>query len=147
MVQFVNAFIPYQVTLGGVQGVRGYSLNRHPGAHRVICPFKSGGGEIANVITKPGVAEFLNRASLGDANVTLAELTIDHTSRLLGRTLGDYGRTEGTRICFVALERGGDVMIPAGGREEIRAGDHLIVAGDPQQIEEMMSEARAAAAA
>lgn len=121
---------------------------KRAGADRVICPFKSGGGEVANLITQPGVAEFLDRAQVAGGNVALGELTVGNESHLIGRSLGEYGKNEGTRISFVALERTGqEVCIPPRGAEEILAGDHLIVAGDPTQIAEMKRQAHANAAA
>jgi Trk K+ transport system NAD-binding subunit len=85
---------------------------------------------------------------VGAGDVALAELTVEDNSALLGRTLGEYGKTEGNRISFVALERPGEkVCIPPRGVEQIRRGDHLIVAGDPLQIAQMKSQATTSAAA
>ena len=121
---------------------------KRAGADRVICPFRSGGSEVANLITQPKVAEFLDRATVGAGDVALAELTVGNDSVLLGRTLGEYGETEGNKISFVAMEHLGEkVSIPPRGSEKIRRGDHLIVAGDPLQIAQMKSQAGTSAAA
>lgn len=105
------------------------------GVSRVLCPFRSGGHEVVDFITKPKVAEFLARANLGDDGIALAELLIRSGSPLAGRALSDVGRAEGNRVSFVALEQvDGTVILPPRGDHTLAVGDHLIVAGDDQQI-------------
>jgi voltage-gated potassium channel len=122
---------------------------RRAGADHIVSPFRRGGGAIVSLITEPQVAAFLDRAAAGGGDdVVLAHISVTDDSPLAGRTLGAYGRTDGTRISFVALERPGEpVRIPPGGGEEMQPGDHLIVAGDPQQIENMRRASRPARAA
>jgi voltage-gated potassium channel len=105
------------------------------GVHRVLCPFRAGGGEVVDMITRPKVAEFLARATVGHDGIALADLRVGPGSRLAGRTLADIGRSEGSRISFVALERAdGEVVLPPRGEHRLEVGDHLIVAGDDGQI-------------
>jgi voltage-gated potassium channel len=105
------------------------------GVHRVLCPFRAGGSEVVDTITRPKVADFLARATVGHDGIVLADLRIGQGSRLAGRVLADIGRSEGNRISFVALERAdGEVILPPRGDHRLEVGDHLIVAGDDGQI-------------
>ena len=105
------------------------------GVHRVLCPFQAGGSEVVDMITRPKVAEFLARATLGHDGIVLADLRIVEGSPLVGRTLAELARSEGSRISFVALERGdGEVVLPPRLDHRLEVDDHLIVAGDDGQI-------------
>lgn len=108
------------------------------GAKRVVSPFHTGGLEVANAIIRPNVSDFLARSSKAESNVALADVLVSEGSLLENTALADYGRREASRVSFVALERvGEESKIPPSGSECLRAGDLLIVAGDPQQIERM----------
>jgi len=116
---------------------------KRAGVDRVLCPFRSGGREIADLITRPNVADFLARASTGEGDLVLAEVEIGAGSELIGVSLAEHGRSAGSRISYVALEREGEGLnIPPRGGERLRVGDHLIVAGDPGQVEAMLALAR-----
>ena len=63
-------------------------------------------------------------------------------SALVGRTLREIGSSEASRISFVALEReGAETLIPPPGKELIRSGDLLIVAGDADQVDALLAAA------
>lgn len=114
------------------------------GATRTVSPFKSGGIEIADLIARPMVASFLAQSTLSGGKVALAEVRVKSGSLLLSQTLAEYGKTEGSRISFVALEhQGEEVLIPPRGTEKFLPDDRLIVAGDPDQISKMRERAQA----
>jgi len=118
------------------------------GASRVLCPFQSGGRETADFITKPHVANFLAQASVGGGGVALAEIRVEANSNLIGVKLGDYGRSRGTKISFVALERENEaLMIPPRGDTVLAEGDQVIVAGDSEQIASMTGQSKGRASA
>jgi len=118
------------------------------GADRIVTPHQSGGKEVAHRIAHPGIASFLSRTQTNGGDVALAELVVEAGAKLDGRKLGEYGREEGRALAFVALERGTEPLrIPPGGQESLRAGDRLILAGDPQQVERMRSQAIASSQA
>ncbi len=116
------------------------------GVSRVLCPFKSGGRETVDFIIRPHVADFLAQASMGESDVALADIRITQDSKLIGTTLRDYGSEHATQVSFVALQHpDGATVIPPPGCHELSAGDHLIVAGNPEQIASMKSLASEAA--
>ncbi|MCG8591744.1 MAG: potassium channel protein [Proteobacteria bacterium] len=117
---------------------------RRAGANRTISPFRSGGLEIAQAILQPAVADFLARSHQSNGQLALAEIPVALDSQLAGRSLRDYGANEGSRVSFVALERGdGPPLIPPRGEEVLRGGDLLIVAGAASDIMRMRSHAGA----
>lgn len=112
------------------------------GADRVVSPFQSGGDETVRFIAHPEVADFLANATLGDGDVSFASILVVEGSPLVGTSLAHYGRTAGTHISFVALQRpDASTKVPPGGNETLQAGDTLIVAGDPAEIEAMRRRA------
>jgi voltage-gated potassium channel len=114
---------------------------RRAGVTRTVSPYHSGGIEIAHLIARPGVADFLAQSTLSGGKVALAEVRVQEDSRLVNQTIAAYGASEGSRISFVALEHAGEeVMIPPRGTECFRADDRLIVAGDPEQIATMQEQ-------
>jgi voltage-gated potassium channel len=118
------------------------------GVSRVLCPFQSGGRETVDFIVRPHVAEFLAQASMGGSDVALADVRVADGSELIGTSLGHYGRDRADRVSFVALCRAdGTTLLPPRGTHEFEAGDHLIVAGDPDQIDAMGTIAQRPASA
>lgn len=116
---------------------------KRAGATRSVSPFESGGLEIVNSIVRPNVADFLARSVHARTELALAEITIEPGSNLAGKTLQDYGRGDGSRISFVALERPGHATkVPPPGATRFKAGDLFIVAGDPVDVEVMQTAAR-----
>jgi voltage-gated potassium channel len=108
---------------------------KRAGVDRVLCPFKSGGGDVADYITRPKVADFLAKASMGGSGIALAEIRIEQGSGLIGQSLSEMGKSIANRISFVALEsKGKPVQVPPRGDNQLGEGDLLIVAGDPDQV-------------
>ena len=114
------------------------------GVNRVLCPFQVGGRETVDFILRPHVADFLAQATMGQSDIALADVRIAPGSPLIGTSLRDYGSRTATRISYVALNgpEGSTPQLPPPGSHVLEEGDHLIVAGDPDQIAEMTRAAR-----
>jgi len=113
---------------------------RQAGATRVISPFQSGGVEILNALAGPNDADVILRTQLQGAAVIVAEVLIEEGSALIGKTLEAYGKREGTFISFVAFRRKGmETELQPEHTTRLQLGDHLMVAGDPDQIARMQA--------
>ncbi|MFT5197757.1 MAG: voltage-gated potassium channel [Planctomycetota bacterium] len=51
------------------------------GAQRILCPYKSGGRETLEFITRPGVADFIADALMGGGGVALAQIRVQEGGR------------------------------------------------------------------
>ncbi len=111
------------------------------GATRVISPIRSGGVNIANAILKPNLAEFLDRTHDSGVDFELAEITVQHGSRLDGATVQERVWSH-DGVTPIALRR---PDLPTQMRptpdETLRSGDVLIVAGDMMSIDALQREA------
>ncbi len=116
---------------------------RLAGADRIVSLYQSGGREICSSITQPAIADFLAHTSLVDFDVALTEVLVEEGAPLVGKTLGVYGSNEGSRLAFVALQRGDErVRMRPGASVRLRPGDLIVVAGDPEQVTRMCLLAR-----
>jgi voltage-gated potassium channel len=116
---------------------------RVAGADRVVLPYQSGARELFEAVADTGRGAFAAGANLRGAHVVLGDLVVSEGSVLEGKSLEAYGRREGQHIAFVALERrGSKPIVPPGGSTRLQAGDHLIVAGDPEEIARLRVRAR-----
>lgn len=115
---------------------------RRAGATRVVAPELSGGNDITSMLTKPHLADFLEKSRGADSEYALSEITILPDSELLDRTIRDYGVSEPS-IIFVAIKREehGTRLRPTAD-ERIQAGDVFIVAGDTESIARMTAQAQ-----
>lgn len=117
---------------------------RQAGANRVVSPYQSGGVEILDALAGPNDADVILRTQLQGTAVIMAEVLIEDNSALIGKTLEAYGKREGTRISFVAFRRKGmETEIQPDPTTRLQLGDHMMVAGDPEQIRRMQSLAAA----
>ncbi|HED64921.1 MAG TPA: potassium channel protein [Planctomycetes bacterium] len=108
------------------------------GADRIIATYRAGGREILDAVLRPHVADFLAHVKVGGRDVALHEVEVVEGSPLVGKTLEVYGRSEGSRLVFVALRRPGKgLYMPPKGGLRLLAGDVLIVAGDAEQVARM----------
>ncbi len=111
------------------------------GASHAICPANNGGTEIANVLVRPHLAEFLRQSRHEDGELQMGEISVASTSALVGEKLSDYGMIEPSLV-FVALKRAnGETTVRPGRNATIAAGDVVIVAGDVEAICRMRERA------
>lgn len=110
---------------------------RRAGATHVVAPSLKGGEDIANLLIRPNLAQFLGQGSGYELN----EVTIDRRSPLVGQTLSEYGAKE-PRIVFVAIKRAdGSTQIRPFGGEPFQADDVIIVVGEADAVVRMAANA------
>ena len=95
---------------------------------------------IASAILSPHVDEFSNDASISSTDFELGEVVVSDESPLAGRSVSEYGATE-PDVVFVAINHvDGHKSIRPKAEDRFRAGDIVIVAGNPGALARMGSE-------
>lgn len=106
------------------------------GADRVVSPYQIGGRQMASILTRPKVTEFLDFVTLDSGlELWLEELQIDSDSPLAGQTVVEANLRQATGATLVALLRSstGTTLTPEGSTR-LEAGDELIVLGTREQL-------------
>ena len=106
------------------------------GADRVLNPYKIGGMRLALTAIKPTVTDFIDESLLGSSvELELAEIVIDPSSELAGKTLAGAEVRKRFGIIVVALKRGDQAIFNPDAQEQIEGGDVLVVLGPMSAIE------------
>lgn len=112
------------------------------GADQVVSAYQIGGQRMAASILRPAVVDFLEiaRPRYG-ATVDLEEVRVDGASPLVAQTIGNVEQ-KNPRVRVIALKRGDERirLIPAADME-IAGGDHLVVIGDSDSLENLATRA------
>jgi voltage-gated potassium channel len=115
------------------------------GASHVVSPALKGGDDIANLLIRPHLAEFLEQSSRTESEYKLSDVAIAPGSALVGQTLREYGARE-QGLVFVAIKRAdGTPRLRPFAEERFRPGDIVIIAGQPDAVLRMSNEARRSA--
>lgn len=109
------------------------------GADRVISPSTIGGRRIAQVLTRPTVADFLDGIGGGGVDYTLEEIPIFPGSDLAGVTLRDARIRERFECTVLALRTGGDNHLDShpSPTRNLEVGDILVVMGSEDEVKAM----------
>lgn len=118
-----------------------YDKLHRAGADHVVSPNVTGGIRMTATLLRPSVVSFLDAATHGaDIDLRLEETEIHGGSPLAGRSLADARIPQRTGLIVLALRRPdaseGFVYNP-GPETELRAGDVMIVLGDPSQVQKL----------
>jgi voltage-gated potassium channel len=110
------------------------------GANRVVSPYTMAGRRMAELATRPRVADFIDAAlSHGDLRFSLEELQIEAGGFLDGRTVGQL-LDEG--VFTLAIVRGETDYEPSPGRDRVlTAGESLVVSGPTEQLRTLRERA------
>lgn len=111
---------------------------RRAGADRVIAPATIGGRRIAQILTRPAVADFLDGLGIGGVDYTLEEVPV-RSSELDGRTLREAGVRERFGCTVLAVRHGDDETLDTHPEAETRlhAGDRIVVLGAEADVTAM----------
>ena len=112
---------------------------RQAGADRVVSPYTRAGRQIAEVATRPRVADFLDYAlSHGELSFSIEELEVVEGGPLVGLSVGaliDQG------VHPLAIAQGPQEYETNPGRDrELVAGDHLIASGTADALGRLRAE-------
>jgi len=106
------------------------------GADRVLNPYQIGGMRLALSAIKPTVTDFIDKSLLGSSvELDLAEILIDPSSELAGKTLAGAEVRKRFGIIVVALKRGEEAIFNPDAHERIEGGDVLVALGPLSAIE------------
>ena len=112
---------------------------RRAGADRVIAPSTIGGRRIAQILTRPAVADFLDGIGAGGVDYTLEEIPISEQCELAGTTLRDAAVRERYGCTVLAVKHGGDRRLDTHPVAEtpLEPGDVLVVMGSEIDVTAM----------
>lgn len=112
---------------------------RRAGADRVISPSTIGGRRIAQILTRPVVADFLEGVSGGAIDYSLEEVPIRSGSELDGRTLRDAAIRERFGCTILAIRHVEDGRLDTHPRPEstLHEGDVLVIMGNDGDVTAM----------
>ena len=114
------------------------------GATRVVAPAMFGGHQIATMLVRPHLADFLTQMCAGDDDYQLSEIVVDPGSPLAGETPASFGKHQ-PELVFVALKRNGEpTRIRPDASEPFEVGDVAIVAGTLSALTQARTLAKAA---
>lgn len=115
------------------------SKMRRAGADRVISPYQIGGRQMANVVVRPFVAEFMDHVTLDTGlELWLEEVAIGENSPIAGKTVVETDMRRRTGVTLVALLRGEEqVMVTPDENTRFAPGDELIVLGTRKQLSDL----------
>lgn len=120
---------------------------RRAGADKVISPYKIGGRQMANLILRPNVAEFMDHVTLNTGlELWLEEIAIGDSSPVAGLTVVEADMRRQTGVTLVALLRGNDrIMVTPDENTRFEVGDQLIALGTRNQLKALEDMLGAAA--
>jgi voltage-gated potassium channel len=122
------------VARANLEGAEGKLLQA--GANRVVSPYTRAGRQIAELATRPRVADFIDTAlSHGQLAFSIEEVEVAAEGPLVGRTVGSL-RDEG--IFALAIVRGERDYEPNPATDRaLAAGDGLIVSGPAEVLRDL----------
>lgn len=109
---------------------------RRAGADRVIAPATIGGRRIAQILTRPTVADFLDRLGGGAVDYTLEEVPVTEGSPLDGSTLREAAIRERYGCTVVAIRHGDNQELEShpSATSTLHPGDVILVMGNELDV-------------
>lgn len=106
------------------------------GADRVISPSTIGGRRIAQILTRPAVADFLDGIAGGATDYTLEEVTVAVGGELDGLTLREARIRERFHCTVLALRHAADNRLDShpAPNQPLEVGDVLVVMGSEDDV-------------
>lgn len=116
------------------------------GATRVILPYRICGRRMAALISRPGVADFLDEVMHASSlELLIDQVSLEAGSPLAGQTLGEANLRSRLGVTVLAVGLAGDrVDISPGVQTLLSPGSQLIALGTRDQLQQLVALARAA---
>jgi voltage-gated potassium channel len=113
---------------------------RQAGAHRVVSPYTRAGRQIAELATRPRVADFIDFAlSHGQLSFSIEELEVAADGPLAGKTVGDLAG-KGIHVMAIVEYGPGQFDTHAPMDRVLKAGEQLIVSGTADVLTQLRAE-------
>lgn len=109
---------------------------KRAGADRVILPATIGGRRIAQILTRPVVADFLDGIGAGATDYTLEEVPIEEGSELADRTLRQAAIRERYGCSVLAIRHGNETQLDTHPSADtvLEPGDVIVVVGSEDEV-------------
>ncbi|MDD5757731.1 MAG: NAD-binding protein [Desulfobulbaceae bacterium] len=109
------------------------------GADKVISPYFIGARQMANIVLRPTVIDFLDLTVHGSLGLRLEELQIPSSASFVDMTLMDSGIRKKYDLIVVAIKRQGDkeMLFNPSHLTLIKPGDTIIVLGEFENIKRL----------
>jgi voltage-gated potassium channel len=113
---------------------------RQAGAHRVVSPYTRAGRQIAELATRPRVADFIDFAlSHGQLSFSIEEVEVAAGGPLEGTTVGDLA-AKGIHVMAIVQYGPGQFDTHAPMDRVLKSGEQLIVSGTADVLTELRAE-------
>jgi voltage-gated potassium channel len=135
---------PEVVVIGRSKAEENEAKLRRAGADRVIAPSTIGGRRIAQILTRPVVADFLEGVGGGAIDYSLEEVPVLKSSELNERTLRETAIRERFGCTVLAIRHIEDGRLDTHPRPEttLHEGDVLVVMGNDSDVTAMRAHFR-----
>ncbi len=113
---------------------------QHAGANRVVSPYTMAGRRIAELASRPRVADFIDAAlSHGNLSFSLEEVEVDSESPLLGETVGQL--RAGGVVTLAILQQDGAYEANPPESRALREGESVIASGSTEALAALRARA------
>ena len=115
------------------------ALNRllKAGANKVVSPVITGSNQMAQMLLKPAVADFIELATMTDVlELEIEQIEVKPTSPSIGRALKDTGFRNALDVIIIAIKRdGGHMIFNPSAETVIERNDALVALGSHADLE------------
>jgi voltage-gated potassium channel len=110
------------------------------GANKAICPHEIGATRLANILTRPGVVDFIDFAAQG-LDLEAEQFRIQPESKLVGQSLSQANLPRTTGALIIALKRSdGTTVFNPHADTILRVDDVMFVTGQRGSMEKLQQQ-------
>jgi len=112
---------------------------KRAGANRVISPYHIGATHMVQSALRPAVVDFVQLATSSEhLDLSMEQVHVVAGSPLVGQTILSAGIRQKFGVIVIAIKRAGGAMeFNPAPEAAVRAGDELVVLGQPQSVKEL----------